>query len=122
MIAVSVFLTACDAFEDNLAFVCQGKTEVSRVENDEVVMSETTNARKFLSIKNRKIGTNECLTWAKDKIICQSAEKSLSMSTDVPVYTLMINREAGTVNESTETASGHTIFKGDCIPYKGPRL
>ena len=122
VVALCLALSACDAFEENLSFVCEGTTETKILTNQEVVSSESSQTRKFIVIRNRKIGNNECPTWSKSLIQCQSIDQSHSLSESSHAYTLTLDRASGEVNETSDTADGYTVFTGKCAPFKGPKL
>ena len=120
--ALCLALSACDAFEDSLSFVCEGTTENRTLDNNEVVSSESSQTRKFIVFRNRKIGNNECLNWTKSSIQCQSVDQSHSLSEANRAYMLTLDRTSGEVNETSDTLNGYSVFTGKCVPYKGPKL
>lgn len=122
VITLCVVLSACDAFEDNLSYVCEGSTETRVLANQEVVSSETSRTRKFIVIRDRKIGKSECPTWSQSTIQCQSVDQSQSLSETARAYMLTLDRATGEVTETSDTADGYAIFTGKCMTYKGPNL
>ena len=120
---MSVLLsTGCGAFEDNVTFVCQGTTETVYLKDGEVLSRELSNTRRFIAIKDRKIGNNECMFWSKGRIVCQPSPKSMQHVEDELAYQLHIDRESGEVSEHTESAEMQRNFLGKCSRYKGPKL
>ena len=115
-------LSACDVFEDNLSFVCEGTTETKTLADQEVVSTEMSQTRKFIVIRNRKIGNNECPNWSKSTIQCQSVDQSHSLSETSKAYMLTLDRSSGEITETSDTPNGYTVFTGKCAPYKGPKL
>lgn len=114
-------LIACGAFEDNLSYLCEGTSETLNLEEGEVVSREVSHTRRFISIKNRKIGNSDCLFWSDGLVLCQSSAKGLEHM-EMPSYQLRVDRETGETIENTESASQRRVFRGKCMPYKGPRL
>ena len=122
VVALCFVLSACDAFEGDLSYVCEGTTETRVLANQEIVSSDSSRTRKFIVIRDRKIGKNECPTWSQSSIQCQSVDQSHSLSESARAYMLTLDRATGEVTETSDTADGYTIFTGKCMTYKGPKL
>lgn len=114
--------TGCGAFEENVTFVCQGSTESIYLQDGEVKSREVSNTRRFIAIKERKVGNNECMFWSKGRIVCQSTAKSIQNMDEGLTYQLNIDRESGETSEYTESQGVHRKFRGKCTRYKGPNL
>ena len=114
--------TGCGAFEENITFVCQGSTENIYLQDGEVKSREVSHTRRFIAIKDRKAGNNECMFWSKGRIVCQSTAKSIQNMDEGLAYQLNIDRESGETSEYTESLGVHRKFRGKCTRYKGPNL
>lgn len=120
--AFMLLMMGCGVFEENITFVCQGTTETVYLKDGEVSSREISNTRRFIAIKDRKIGNNECMFWSKGRIVCQSSAKSIQHMGESLAYQLNIDRESGETNEHTETANMQRNFRGKCSHYNGPKL
>ena len=119
---VFVAIGACSALDSNLTFVCQGSTETIHIQKGEISGREISNTRRFIAIKNRKIGNNECMLWNKGRVVCQSSAKSIQNMDDTLAYQLNIDRESGDTYEHIETPEMQRNFRGKCTPYNGPKI
>lgn len=115
-------LQGCGAFEGDVTFVCQGTTETIYLKEGDVTSREVSNTRRFISIKDRKVGRNECMFWNKGRIVCQSSAKAIQHTGEGLAYQLIIDRESGETTEHVESTDLQRSFRGKCTHYKGPKL
>ena len=119
---IALIGTGCGAFEENMTFVCQGSTESIYLQDGEIASREISHARRFIAIKDRKVGNNECMFWSKGRIVCQSTARSIQTMDEGLVFQLNIDRETGETTEYTESPTIQRKFRGKCAIYKGPNL
>lgn len=118
----AILVTGCGAFEDNVTFVCKGSTETVYFKDGDISSREVSNTRRFIAIKDRKVGNNECMFWNKGRIVCQSSAKSIQHMGEGLSYQLIVDQESGEATEHTESADVQRDFRGKCTRYKGPKI
>lgn len=122
LVVALITLGGCSAFDDNVTFVCQGTTETIYVKEGAVSSREVSNTRRFIAIKKRKVGNNECMFWNKGRIVCQSSAKSIQNMDETLTYQLVIDQETGETSEHVETTEMQRNFRGRCARYNGPKI